>query len=169
MTARIVLKPEPLTKAAFAPFGDVIEIDAARARTINQGMATRYHDLAGLDLLEARGTPLVNIFRGKPWPMPMPIKMVERHPLSSQAFIPLSAQPFLMVVAAPAKRVAPGDLRAFLARGGQGVNYRRGVWHHPLIALDRVCDFLVIDRGGADENCDERFFDEADGVIELTL
>lgn len=169
MAIRILLKPEPLTKAAFAPFGDVIEIDEDRARTINQGMTTRYHDLAGLDLLEADGAPLVNIFRGKPSPMPMPVKMVERHPLSSQAFIPLSAQPFLVVVAAPGDRVGPDDLRAFLTREGQGVNYRRGTWHHPLIALDQICDFLVIDRGGAEENCDERFFDESEGPIELTL
>ena len=80
--------------------------------------------------------------------------MMERHPLGSQAFVPLSDAPYLIVVA-PAGDLDPAKLRAFSTRGWQGVNYARGVWHHPLLALERVSDFLVVDRGGEGPNCDE--------------
>ncbi len=80
--------------------------------------------------------------------------MMERHPLGSQAFLPLGDVKYLVVVA-PAGEFDPAGLRAFYAEGWQGVNYARGVWHHPLIALERVSDFVVMDRGGEQPNCDE--------------
>ena len=91
--------------------------------------------------------------------------MVERHPLSSQAFIPLAPAPFLLVVAAAGDAPRPAALRAFVTDGAQGVNYARGTWHHPVLALDRITDFLVVDRGGPGENCDViSFGDEAPTV-----
>ncbi|MCY1176174.1 Ureidoglycolate lyase [compost metagenome] len=81
--------------------------------------------------------------------------MMERHPLASQAFVPLSGRAYLVVVAPAGPAPQVEDLRVFLARGDQGVNYAPGVWHHPLLALDEVSDFLVIDRGGPGDNCDE--------------
>ncbi len=160
-----VLPVEPLTRAAFAPFGDVIEADGARHFEINDGSTTRFHDLARVDVEAEGGHALVNIFRARPLPMPLTIAMVEKHPLGSQAFVPLEAAPFLTVVAPPGDAVAPADLRAFLARGGQGVNYARGVWHHPVIALGRETDFLVIDRGGPGNNLAEFFFGEGERRI----
>ena len=157
-----VLHVEPLTRAAFAPFGDVIETDGAEHFEINAGTTIRFHDLARVDVGAEGGHTLVNIFRARPLPMPLTVAMVEKHPLGSQAFVPLDAAPFLVVVAPPGETVAPEDLRAFLAEGGQGVNYARGVWHHPVIALDRETDFLVIDRGGPGDNLAEFFFDEHD-------
>jgi ureidoglycolate lyase len=163
---RIALHPEPLTRGVFAPFGEVIELDDARHYTINDGYAERYHDLARLDVAEAGGRPLLNIFRAKPRELPLRIRMVERHPLSSQAFLPLAAMPFLVVVAPPGQAPGPGDLRAFVTRGQQGVNYARGTWHHPLIAFGRPGDFLVVDRGGGGENCDEVLFDTVEILLE---
>lgn len=163
---RIALKPQPLTRGAFAPFGEVIELEGARHYTINDGYAERYHDLAQLDVTETGGRPLLNIFRAKPRELPLRIRMVERHPLSSQAFLPLAPTPFLVVVAPPGQAPAPGDLSAFVTRGQQGVNYARGTWHHPLIAVGRPGDFLVVDRGGAEENCDEIFFDAVEIMLE---
>ena len=154
------LRIEPLTRAAFRPFGDVIEADGAERFEINDGRATRFHDLARVDVAAEGGHTLVNIFRARPLPMPLTVAMVEKHPLGSQAFIPLEPAPFLVVVAPPGETVAPEDLRAFLARGGQGVNYAPGVWHHPVIALGRRTDFLVIDRGGPGDNLAEFFFAE---------
>ena len=113
--------------------------------------------------------PLVNIFQGQPWALPLKVRMLERHPLSSQAFVPLGRRPFLVVVAPPGDRPQPGQVRAFLAENGQGVNYRRGVWHHPLVALDEITDFLVIDRGGKGENCDEVNFPEGADALVVTL
>ena len=166
--AETVLSVEPLTRTAFAPFGDVIETEGAERFEINNGTTTRFHDLARIDAEAEGGHVLVNIFRARPLPMPLTVAMMEKHPLGSQAFVPLSDAPFLVVVAPPGGRVEPADLRAFLAEDGQGVNYAPGVWHHPVIALGRQTDFLVIDRGGPGDNLAEFFFDEGDRrVVEI--
>lgn len=146
---------EPLTREAFAPFGDVIELEGARRIPINQGTTMRYHDLARIDVADAGGRPLVNLFRGEPRALPFEVTMLERHPLGSQAFVPLVASPYLVVVA-PAGELDSAAVRAFLTHGWQGVNYAKGVWHHPLIALGQTSDFIVVDRGGDGANCDER-------------
>ena len=145
---------EPLTRAAFKPFGDVIELDGAKQIPINLGTTIRFHDLAKIDVEEQNGRPLVNLFRGQPRVLPFEVKMMERHPLGSQAFIPLTAGRYLVVVA-PAGEFDPSQMRAFWTDAWQGVNYAKGVWHHPLLALDRVSDFVVVDRGGEQPNCDE--------------
>ena len=151
---------EPLTRDAFAPFGDVIELEGARQIPINLGTTMRYHDLAHIDVAEGGGRPLVNVFRGEPRALPFEVQMLERHPLGSQAFVPLTDKPYLIVVA-PKGELVPASMRAFVSRGWQGVNYAKGVWHHPLIALDRVSDFIVIDRGGDGHNCDEQTLPES--------
>lgn len=149
------LLPEPLTAAAFAPFGELIAVDAAKRHfSINGGNTERYHDLAEL-VPGPDGKLIVSIFRGLPRQLPFAIEMMERHPLGSQAFVPLTAQPYLVVVARPGPAPGPDDLRAFLARPGEGVNYAPGTWHHPLLALNEICDFLVVDRSGPGNNCDE--------------
>lgn len=152
-TAIQTLGIEPLTRAAFAPFGEVIEADAAaQTYPVNEGSAQRFHDLATVDTAAAGGRTLISVFRAQPRALPFVVTMLERHPLGSQAFVPMNADQRYLVVVAPDPQSAP---RAFLAARGQGVNYRRGTWHHPLLALDRVSDFLVIDRGGEGTNCDE--------------
>jgi ureidoglycolate lyase len=148
------MKIERLTRAAFAEFGEVIATESAAHFPINNGTTERYHDLARIDVAERDGKPLVNIFRGQPRRFPLEVMMMERHPLGSQAFIPLSRNPYLIVVSPPGD-FQPRALRAFLANPGQGVNYGKGTWHHALIALYEVSDFIVIDRGGAGANCDE--------------
>lgn len=143
------LAVEPLTAEAFRPFGEVIATSEAAAHyPINAGYAERFHDLARLDTQADGGRPVLSLFRAKPRSLPMPIALLERHLLGSQAFVPLMAQRFLVVVAPPGAVPGAGSLRCFLAEPGQGVNYARGTWHHPLIALDAGGDFLVIDRGG---------------------
>ena len=152
-TARLrTITPKPLTPGAFAPYGEVIEAaSASETMLINEGHTTRFHDLAKLDLNREQGWPLVSIFRSEPRPLPIEIRMMERHPVGSQAFIPLSDHPYLVVVA----RDAPDNLEAFLAQSRQGVNYGAGTWHHYSLALEAVSDFLVIDRGGPGENLEE--------------
>jgi ureidoglycolate lyase len=92
--------------------------------------------------------------------MPRVIKMLERHPLGSQAFIPLLGHPFLVVVAPAGDEPVPGAVRAFRSNGRQGVNYHRGVWHHPVLTIEKRDEFLVVDRSGSGNNCDEHFFSE---------
>lgn len=153
MSAPRPLAVQPLTREAFAPYGDVIEAGDAQSFAVNSGTAQRFNDLAHVDVAAQGGHPLVSIFRGQPISLPMQISEMERHPLGSQVFMPIGELPFLIVVAADAGD-RPGEPVAFLSNGRQGVNYRRGTWHHPLLSLDVVSDFLVLDRGGAGENCD---------------
>lgn len=148
----------PLTKENFAPFGDVISTAENDHFLINGGSTERYHDLAKVELND-NGRALINIFRATPLKYPLNIKMVERHPLGSQAFIPMGGNDYLVLVAPAGDTVSPGDLRAFHARGDQGINYHAGTWHHPVLALGDVSDFLVVDRGGDGNNCDEFFFE----------
>ncbi|TVT52625.1 MAG: ureidoglycolate lyase [Azoarcus sp. PHD] len=159
------LRAEPLSREAFAPFGEVIEAsDAVKHFTINAGNTERYHDLANIEP-GADGRVIVSIFRGQPRALPFRVEMMERHPLASQAFIPMSGKPYLVVVAPAGEAPTAAQLRVFVARGDQGVNYATGVWHHPLLALGGVCDFLVVDRAGPGHNCDEVTLDTI-GIID---
>jgi ureidoglycolate lyase len=159
---------EPLTREAFAPFGDVIELEGAKQIPINLGTTIRYHDLANVDVTEESGRTLVNLFRGQPRVLPFEIKMLERHPLGSQAFVPLNDKPYLVVVA-PAGDLDVTKIRAFVSHGWQGVNYAKGVWHHPLIALGDVSDFIVVDRGGDGLNLNEQDLPESFWLTEEAM
>jgi len=151
----ILLRATALTAEAFRPFGDVIEIAGQSWRSINDDTCQRFDDLAHVDVLEAGGRPLISVFKAAPRPLPLRVRGLERHPLSSQAFYPLERRPFLVVVAEAGVRPVAARIRAFLSSGHQGVNFRRNTWHHALIALDATSEFLVIDRGGEEENCEE--------------
>jgi ureidoglycolate lyase len=157
------LRPEPLTRQAFAAFGDVVEMRQGMGHAINGGTSWRWDDAAMLDLTGAGGRPMLSLFRTQPATLPMPITLLERHPLSSQTFLPLSAHPFLVVVAPAGDVVREQDIKAFRTAPGQGVNYAAGVWHHPLIALDQVSDFAVVGRAAGDENCD--FFEFSHPIL----
>jgi ureidoglycolate lyase len=146
---------QPLTADAFAAFGDVIESGCRAPLSINAGMTQRHHDLARVDLGPDGGRTLVNIFETLPYPLPLRVAMLERHPLGSQAFVPMDGSSFLVVVAPAGDAVRVEDVRAFVTNGRQGVNYARGVWHHPLVVTQRPASFVVVDRGGAGHNCDE--------------
>ena len=157
-----IIALRPLTREAFAPFGQVVETEGADHFDINDGTTTRFHDLAKVETAGRAARTLVSIFRGRPFSLPVAIAMLERHPLGSQAFMPLSPRPSLAVVARDDDG-RPGEPRAFLVHPGdglRGVNYGRNVWHHPLIALEATSDFLVIDRGGSGNNLEEFLFEE---------
>jgi ureidoglycolate lyase len=162
---RHVLRLEPLTAAAFAPFGQVIEARGAH-QLINDGDAERFHDLAQIDTAADGGRTLVNIFRARPHALPLKLKLVERHQLGSQLFMPLSRQRFLVVVSAAGPAPPAEQLRCFLACAGQGVNLARGTWHHPLLALDTGGDYLVIDRGSDADDCEIHALDRTEVWIE---
>jgi ureidoglycolate lyase len=148
------MKIEKLTRDTFAAFGDLITLTGAQHYPINDGTTERFHDLASINVSDHGGRPLLSLFRSKPRPLPFEIRIMERHPLGSQTFIPLSKDPYLVIVA------RSGDfdertVRVFLAERGEGVNYAKGVWHHALFALCRESDFIVVDRGGPGGNCEE--------------
>lgn len=169
------LEVELLTKDAFQPFGDVIETRDRCYRMINNGAARRYHALTAVEL--ARPTEgdraIISVFRTKTTQLPFVVRMLERHPLGSQAFVPLKSRPFLVVVAPPTNDSINNDkpqldqIRAFITNGEQGVNYKSGTWHHPVLALGPIeeDDFLVVDREGSGDNCDEHFFLENEQMV----
>jgi len=155
---------EPLTRQAFAPFGQVIETAGAEHYPINNGMTERYHDLARVELGGADPRPLISLMRGQPYALPLALKMVERHPLGSQAFYPLSSRPFLVIVALD-HHGTPGTPRAFRTAPGQGVNIAMNTWHGVLTPLEAVSDFLVVDRGGPGNNLEEFFFESPYEIV----
>lgn len=151
-----VIRTVALTAEAFAPFGEVIERRGEPSFQINAGMCDRFHDLASTEVDEA-GRVGISIGHGRPYALPLPLTLVERHPLGSQAFIPLGPDPFLVIVA-PDEGGRPGRPLAFLTAPHQGVNYRRNTWHGVLTPLGRPQDFLIVDRIGPGGNLEEHVF-----------
>ena len=156
----ITLKPQPLTRERFAPYGDVIESADVDRAVMNAARFERFDELCAVDV-GADGRVAVSIARCRvATALPYRIDMVERHPLGSQAFVPLSRARMIVEVAPPEESVETGDLRAFVSNGRQGINYKAGTWHMPLIAFEAGQEFLVIDRAPGEPNCDEHVLDE---------
>ena len=149
------LKAEPLTADAFAPFGDVMDARTSASFPINAGRTQRHHDLATVETLGENAHTLINIFVSQPITLPLALTFLERHPQGSQAFMPLHEERFIVVVAPPGEHIDPSDVRAFVTDGRQGVNYHAGTWHAIQSVLEREGEFLVVDRGGEGNNCDE--------------
>jgi len=154
------IRTEPLTAAAFAPYGDVLDAGGAPDRLINGGRCGRFHDRARLDFSDGRAG--ISVFRSETVTLPHTVELLERHPEGSQAFVAMSADPFLVVVAGDREGL-PGPVRAFVAAPGQGINLRRGVWHGVLTPLSGPGLFAVIDRIGPGANLEEHVF--AAGIV----
>lgn len=154
---------ETISTAAFAPFGDLIDISGEPDKMINQGQCGRYHDRAELDFGNARAG--ISLFNANPRELPYRLEMVERHPDGSQAFIPMTHQPFLVIVA-PDEGGKPGQPRAFITLPGQAVNYHRGTWHGVLTPLHGPGLFAVVDRIGDGPNLEEYWFSTPYEVVD---
>ncbi|MGA0541208.1 ureidoglycolate lyase [Neotabrizicola sp. VNH66] len=147
---------EPLTAAAFAPFGEVLEA-TGDFRLINAGLCRRHHDRAVLDFgveTDPPGRAGISVFNAEPRSLPYDFDLIERHPQGSQAFLPLSQHPFLVIVS-PDPQAIP---RAFITNGAQGINLARGTWHGVLTPLHAPGIFAVVDRIGATPNLEEHRF-----------
>lgn len=155
------LAAHPLTAAAFAPFGDVLETGDRPFRTINQGRCRRYDDLARLDFDDGRAG--ISLFRAEVRRPPYAIELMERHPQGSQCFVPMQGSDYIVAVA-PDEGGRPGTIRAFLACGTQAVNYHRNTWHAVLTPMTGTGLFAVIDRIGAGANLEEHWFDAPVGI-----
>jgi ureidoglycolate lyase len=154
MTATVYI--QPLTSEAFAPFGDLLDISGQPDKIINQGFCERYHDRAGIDF--SNGQAGISLFNAKPRTPPYKLDMMERHPLGSQAFIPMAYAPFLIIVAKD-KDNSPSQPIAFLSEPGQAINFHRNIWHGVLTPLQGSGLFAVIDRIGPEANLEEVFFE----------
>lgn len=148
---------EPLTAAAFAPFGDVLDCAGDPDKIINAGLCGRYHDRARLDF-GPEGRAGISIFRAEARALPYTCDLLERHPEGSQAFIPMSENPFLVIVAEDDN--GPVRPKAFLTAAGQGINFHRNVWHGVLTPLADPGLFAVVDRIGQTSNLEEHILSE---------
>ncbi len=148
-----ILKPVPLTRARFKPFGDVIESSHVEAAAMNDARFERFNDLCSVDVGDGRVAVSITTSRVAT-KLPYLVSMVERHPLGSQAFVPLSPCRMIFVVAPAAETVDEDALVAFVSNGHQGINYARGTWHMPLLAFDTGQRYLIIDRAADRPNCD---------------
>lgn len=146
---------QPITAALFAPFGDILDVAGTPDKIINQGKCDRYHDRAMLDFSDGRAA--ISLFEAQPRHLPLKLDMMERHPNGSQAFLPMSEHPFLVIVA-PDDGGKPGVPLALETRPGQGVNYHRGIWHGVLTPLFAPGLFAVVDRVGSGDNLQEHWF-----------
>ncbi|MFT4729295.1 MAG: ureidoglycolate lyase [Granulosicoccus sp.] len=151
-----MLTVRSLDEISFQPFGDILQAQGEPTVMINQGNCARYSDLAQLDF--ADGKAGISVFHAKPYESPLTLSMLERHPKGSQAFIPLSETPFLVIVAED-HNGAPGIPRVFLSNGYQGVNYRRNTWHGVLTPIGGNGLFAVVDRMGVGKNVEEYWLD----------
>ncbi|WP_271881010.1 ureidoglycolate lyase [Phaeobacter italicus] len=153
---------QPMTAAAFAPFGDLIDCSGAADKIINQGLCGRFHDRAQMDFADGRAG--ISLFRAEPRHLPLSLEMVERHPEGSQAFIPMSEHGFLVIVA-PDDAGKPGQPLAFETAPGQAINFHRGTWHGVLTPLHAPGLFAVVDRIGDGANLEEHWFETAFQVV----
>ena len=149
------LLAKKLNQPDFAPYGDLISVGNSTEETvINHGLTVKYSDLAKPDVNDQNGWPSLSIYRSESIKLPLKVRFMERHPLGSQAFMPLSEFSYLVAVA-PRGELDISAIDLFLAAPGQGVNFRKGTWHHFCLALKSGSEFLVLDRGGPGDNCDE--------------
>ncbi|EDZ44798.1 ureidoglycolate hydrolase [Rhodobacterales bacterium Y4I] len=158
-----LLTAVPLTAEAFAPYGDVIEAAGAPDKLINQGMCGRHHDRARLDFGEG-GRAGISLFDARARHLPHKVDMVERHPDGSQAFVPVSGVPMLVIVAEDAGGV-PVELKAFISQPGQSINLHRGTWHGVLTPLGAPGQYIVVDRIGQTPNLEEHWFQDPYTVV----
>ena len=161
----IVVKPIKITKANFAAFGDVISSNNVKPMDINAGYAKRFDNLANIDVLKDKGKTIVSIFSALKRSFPMKIDMMEKHPLGSQAFIPMKETTFLSFVAPTGEAPEISKIQSFIIPPKIGINYRPGIWHFPLISTENT-NFLIIDRKGSGENLIIHKFDKEKIVLE---
>ena len=148
---KITVNPKPITKENFSKFGDVITTDDIKPLEINDGYAKRFDGIANLNTSKDNGETTICIFSALKRSFPMKIDMMEKHPLGSQAFVPMKETTFLVFVAPTGTKPNLNEVEAFIVPPGIGVNYNPGTWHFPLIATEDV-NFLVVDRKGSGEN-----------------
>ena len=157
------LKIKRLTAEAFSPFGEILEVNGPPDKIINQGMCGRHHDVAKLDFVD--GNAGISLFNAQKREFPIKLDLVERHPEGSQAFVPMTEHPFLVIVAKD-ENGAPGIPEVFITKPRQGVNYHRNIWHGVLTPIFEPGLFAVIDRIGEGPNLQEHWFETPYEIVE---
>ena len=148
---KIIIKPKKITRKNFQKYGDLISVKKKKSININEGYAKRFDNLCRINTSSKKGKTIMSIFSAKKRKFPMNIKMMEKHPLGSQAFVPMNETTFLVFVAPKGKRPNTKKIESFIVPKQTGINYKPGIWHFPLISTKNM-NFLVIDRKGIGNN-----------------
>ena len=148
---KIIIKPKKITNKNFKKFGEVISTKKIKPININNGYAKRFDNLCKINTSLKKGNTIISIFSARKRRFPMNIKMMEKHPLGSQAFIPMKETKFLVFVAPKGKKPNVKKIESFIIPKQTGINYKPGIWHFPLISIKNM-NFLVIDRKGIGNN-----------------
>ena len=148
---KIIIKPKKITRKNFQKYGDLISVKKKKSININDGYAKRFDNLCRINTSSKKGKTIMSIFSAKKRKFPMNIKMMEKHPLGSQAFVPMNETTFLVFVAPKGKRPNTKKIESFIVPKQTGINYKPGIWHFPLISTKNM-NFLVIDRKGIGNN-----------------
>ena len=146
-----IIKPVKISRSNFSSYGDLISTDDINPMNINEGYAKRFDNLANIDTSKDSGKTIVSIFSALKRTFPMKIHMMERHPLGTQAFIPMKETTFLAFVAPSGESPEIDKIQSFIIPPKMGINYKPGIWHFPLISTENI-NFLVIDRKGSGDN-----------------
>ena len=146
-----IIKPVKISRSNFSSYGDLISTDDINPININEGYAKRFDNLANLDTSKDSGKTIVSIFSALKRTFPMKIHMMEKHPLGTQAFIPMKETTFLAFVAPSGESPEIDKIQSFVIPPKRGINYKPGIWHFPLISTENI-NFLVIDRKGSGDN-----------------
>ncbi len=146
-----IIKPVKISRSNFSSYGNVISTEDINPMNINEGYAKRFDNLANLDTSKDSGKTIVSIFSALKRTFPMKIHMMEKHPLSTQAFIPMKETTFLAFVAPSGESPKIDKIQSFIIPPKMGINYKLGIWHFPLISTENI-NFLVIDRKGSGDN-----------------
>ena len=161
----LVIKPIKITKTNFSTFGDVISSNDIKPTDINAGYAKRFDNLANINTTKEKGGTIVSIFSALKRSFPMKIDMMEKHPLGSQAFIPMKETTFISFVTPPGEKPDINKIESFIIPPRTGINYKPGIWHFPLISTENT-NFLVIDRKGDGENLIIHKFEKEKIILE---
>ena len=160
-----IFKPTKITRENFSPYGDLISSDSIEPININAGYAKRFDNLAKINTSKNNGETIVSIFSALKRSFPMKIDMMEKHPLGSQAFVPMKETIFLSFVAPPGDVPEINKIQSFIIPPKMGINYKPGIWHFPLISTEDT-NFLVIDRKGNGENLTIHKFEKEEIILE---
>ena len=147
----VVIKPKKITKENFAKFGDVISTHNIKPMDINNGYAKRFDNLADINTSNNNATASMSIFSALKRSFPMKIDMMEKHPLGSQAFIPMKETNFISFVSPSGDKPDISKIESFVVSPGIGINYKPNIWHFPLISTENM-NFLVVDRKDTGDN-----------------
>ena len=160
-----IIKPMEITRKNFAAYGDLISSDNIKAIDINAGYAKRFDNLANINTSRDGGKTIISIFSTLKRTFPMKINMMEKHPLGSQAFIPMKETNFIVLVAAPGNKPEINKIESFVVSRGIGINYKPDIWHFPLISTENM-NFLVMDRKGTGDNLIVYNFEKEKVILE---